>query len=34
LDCPVANYDGEKTNYTMFVAVHNPSNVELSVAEI
>jgi hypothetical protein len=32
-DCPIANYAFEK-NYTMSVAIHNPSNVELSVAEI
>lgn len=33
MDCPIANYADEK-EYTMSVAVHNPSNVELSVAEI
>jgi hypothetical protein len=34
LDCPIAEVDGKKENYTMYVAIHNPSNVELSIAEV
>jgi hypothetical protein len=34
LDCPIAKYDGKKEVYSMYVAIHNPSNIKLSIAEI
>jgi len=33
MDCPIANYADEK-EYIVSIAIHNPSNVELSVAEV
>jgi len=33
LDCPIGKFDG-KDNFTMYVAVQNPSNVDMKQARI